>query len=218
MTIKFEKQYRLKQAAEALGVSTATLRMYVNTGKIACIRTLGGHRRIPESELFRLLNMPPKISDKVAIYARVSSPKQQQAGNLERQVERLKTFAHEQNLKLVTVLTDVASGLNEQRKGLNCLLSLAREGKFSHILIEFRDRLTRFGYKYIEAYLTLTGVEILVKEETGTLPTTKSVLSKELNEDLITIINSFSGKLYGSKSARFRKLRRCVKATVSPDV
>ncbi|MHA2298915.1 MAG: hypothetical protein ACXAEU_10325 [Candidatus Hodarchaeales archaeon] len=39
-------------------------------------------------------------------------------------------------------------------------------------------------------------------------------LNKELVEDLIAIIYSFSGKLYGRRSAKFRKLRRCVKQVV----
>jgi predicted site-specific integrase-resolvase len=87
----------------------------------------------------------------------------------------------------------------------------------SQILIEFRDRLSRFGYQYLTAYFALAGVTIRVKEDTTNPPTEESDLNKELIENLVAIIYSFSGKLYGRRSARFRKLRRCVKATFPPE-
>ncbi len=217
MSTPLEKQYRLKKAAEILGVSTATLRAYIDTGKISGVRTLGGHRRVPEGELRRILNQPNQPPTKAVIYARVSSRKQQQAGNLDRQVERLQAFAHDQRIDVMAVVTDVASGLNENRKGLNRVLRLAREGTISQIVIEFRDRLSRFGYQYLAAYFALAGVTLRVTEDTTDQPTEESDLNKELMEDLVAIIYSFSGKLYGRRSARFRKLRRCVKATLPPE-
>jgi len=98
-----------------------------------------------------------------------------------------------------------------------CSPSPGKERLLIYILIEFRDRLTRFGYRYLGAYLALAGVELLVKEENNARPTDESELNTEHIEDLVAIIYSFSAKLYGRRSARFRKLRRCVKATITPE-
>jgi predicted site-specific integrase-resolvase len=95
----------------------------------------------------------------------VSSQKQKDAGNLERQVERLREFARNQQLIVLDIIADVESGLNENRKGIIKLFKLVRERQMSHVLIEFRDRLTRFDYRYVADYLLLNGIEVTVKEE-----------------------------------------------------
>ena len=61
------------------------------------------------------------------IYARVLSYKQKETGNLERQVERLKEFAREQQFAVLDIIKDVGSGLNENRKGLVKLFRFTRE-------------------------------------------------------------------------------------------
>jgi len=50
-----EKHLTLAKAAEILGVTTQTLRNWDNTGKIKTIRTPGNQRRVPESEIGRIL-------------------------------------------------------------------------------------------------------------------------------------------------------------------
>ena len=86
------------------------------------------------------------------------------------------------------------------------------------MLIEFRDRLTRLGYRYVTEYLAASGVEVIVTNSLNSQTATDQALNQELVEDLIAIIYSFSGKLYGRRSARFRKLRRCVKEMLTADV
>jgi excisionase family DNA binding protein len=49
-----ERLYNLKEACEFLGVSPQTIRRWEKAGKIRCVRTLGGQRRVPESEINRL--------------------------------------------------------------------------------------------------------------------------------------------------------------------
>ena len=86
--------------------------------------------------------MPNNIS--FLLYARVSSQQQAAAGHLERQVERLQACAQERGIQVVEVITDIGSGLNENRPGLQKLLKLARERQMNQVLVEFKDRLTRF--------------------------------------------------------------------------
>ncbi len=93
------------------------------------------------------------------------------------------------------VYKDLGSGLNANRKGLWRLVRDAKKGKFSSVAINYKDRLTRFGYKYLEEYLSEFGIDV-VCVNSFEYKTPKS----ELVEDLVGIIQSFSGKLYGMRS------------------
>lgn len=55
----------------------------------------------------------------------------------------------------------MGSGLNANRKGLWRLIRDAKKGKFSSVVINYKDRLTRFGYRYLEEYLNEFGVEVI---------------------------------------------------------
>jgi len=156
----------LKKASKILGVSEKTLRRWDNAGKIKAFRTQGNHRRIPESEILRLMGKSPTEFN-CAIYARVSSQKQTQDGNIERQKERLIEYAKAKGYTIVKVFTETASGLNENRKQLWKLLSLVINHQIDIVLIEFKDRLARFGYNYLVKLIESHGakVEIVTQEE-----------------------------------------------------
>ena len=210
-----EKHYRIGQVAEALGMTVTNVRTYLRKGTIRGVRTPGGHWRIPESEVKRILEptgqaiTAPSVPTCI-IYARVSSQKQKNAGNLTRQIERLHEYARQQQFQVLKIITDVGSGLNEKRKGLAQLLRLVETQPVDYVLVEFQDRLTRFGFRYLSAVLAAYGIEVHVKEQTMKNHEKEGDLNKELVEDLLAIIYSFSGKLYGRRSAKFRQLKRCV--------
>ena len=161
--------YSIGIAATFLGVCVKTLRRWDKSKKIACYRTVGGHRRIPIKEINRILNRKErddrsgqKESDKTcAIYCRVSSHKQSKRGDLDRQVELLKNYAKLNDFKLIRTYKDIGSGLNTNRKGLWRLIQDSKKSQFSAILINYKDRLTRFGYKYLEKYLSEFSVKII---------------------------------------------------------
>lgn len=122
--------------------------------EIKPLRTPGGHRRYKESQIKKLLgeNQGTNSTDKkCVIYARVSTAKQTDAGNLQRQKERLTTYAVEKGYQVTSIYTEIASGLNENRRELTKLLKEARKGNTDIIIIEYKDRLARFGYKYINS-------------------------------------------------------------------
>jgi len=93
------------------------------------------------------------------------------------------------------IIEDIGSGLNDNRKGLNKLIKLILEGKVNRVIISYKDRLTRFGFNYIKQICDYNNVEIIVvsREERN------ESLEVELAEDIISIIHSFSGKLYGMR-------------------
>jgi predicted site-specific integrase-resolvase len=98
---------------------------------------------------------------------------------------------------VVEVLKDIANGLNTQRKGLLELFKLVEGRSVDVVLITYKDRLTRFGFEYIEEFFSTTGVRIEVVS--GEEP--KDGM-QELVEDLISIITSFAGKIYGMRSLK----------------
>ena len=93
----------------------------------------------------------------IAIYARVSTPKQKK--DLENQLSLLKQFVNSNGnlIKNDYVFSDIASGMNENRKGLNRLLLKIKEGEISKLFITNKDRLTRFGFGYFKEFCSLYG-------------------------------------------------------------
>jgi excisionase family DNA binding protein len=186
---------RLKEASEYTGLHPNTLRKYVDNGVLKATRLgTGRHRFIEKSELDRLMGKSQGTG--VALYARVSTRKQAEAGNLSRQIERLRRYCMEHGLKVVAEVQDIASGVKENRRGLEKLLKLARRRKIDMVVVEYKDRLSRFGFKYLQDAFSSYGVEIKVLESQDKTP------NEELVEDLISIITFFSARLYGRRGAR----------------
>lgn len=129
------------------------------------------------------------------IYTRVSTHKQAECGDLDRQVEKVKLFATEQNVNNLLVKTDIGSGLNDNRKGLLELLDLIQQDKVNRIYILHKDRLTRFGYHYLEKICDFHEVSIVIVSN----ETESKSQSEELTEDIISLIHSFSDKPYDLK-------------------
>ncbi|AAL82109.1 hypothetical protein PF1985 [Pyrococcus furiosus DSM 3638] len=109
--IYMERHYTLKEASKILGVTVKTLQNWDKQGKIRVIRTPGGRRSIPESEIKRILGIHEER--KVVGYARVSS--RTQKDDLKRQVQAIQQYAKEKGWN-VEILKDISSGLNEKRK------------------------------------------------------------------------------------------------------
>jgi len=95
-------------------------------------------------------------TDKVAIYGRVSGHTQKQDGDLDRQLEALTEYAHNHGWSIENKYSDVGSGLNENRHGLNKLLDDAENADYGRVLVTYQDRLTRFGFSYLERSSTST--------------------------------------------------------------
>ncbi len=209
--IMTERLLTLNEACKRLGIHPNTLRKWDKQGKMRVIRTVGGRRRIPESEVERLMGViKPNMSRKAVIYARVSSHDQGQKGDLERQKQSLLEYAKLRRYEVVAVLEDVASGLNENRESLNKLLDMVDRGEIGVVIIGFKDRLTRFGFRYLERYFTSHNVKVEVIN--GEEP---KDAYQELVEDLIALVSSFAGKLYGVRSHKYEKIVEGVKQLVA---
>src|SRR5579871_2037703 len=188
----------IREAKAYLNVSRATLDRWQKKGLVSPHYTPGGHRRFWEADLRRLLGMEDSditpSANRAVIYARVSTRQQAEAGDLRRQEERLVTHAVDKGYTIVARCQDVASGLNEQRTGLHKALVALHNGQGNILLIEYPDRLARFGYHYLEYVVERCGAHIEVLES----PPVSSP-PEELVEDLIAIVTSFSTRLYGKR-------------------
>jgi putative resolvase len=198
-----EKLYTLKEAKKLLGVTTRTIQRWDKQGKIKVVRTIGS-RRIPESEIKRILGL--KEERVVVGYARVSSTTKKD--DLERQKQLLHSYAKGKGYGEIQILSDVGSGLNEKRKGFLRLLEMVTERKVSRVIIVYKDRLTKFGFEILRMMFQAFGTEIEVinSEEKN---------QEELVEDLITIVSHFAGKLYGIRSHKYKEVVEGVKKLVS---
>ncbi|ADB86383.1 IS607 family transposase [Saccharolobus islandicus] len=179
-----ERLLRPKEACQLLSISYSTLLRWIREGKIRVVTTEGGKYRIPYSEIKKYLEKREEI--RAVIYARVSSSDQKE--DLEMQINYLTNYATAKGYKVVEVLKDIASGLNTQRKGLLKLFKLVEGRSVDVVLITYKDRLTRFGFEYIEELFSTMGVkiEVVLGEE-------PKDATQELVEDLIFIITSFAG-------------------------
>jgi putative resolvase len=200
-----ERLYTLKEAKKLLGVTTRTIQRWDKEGKIRVVRTVGGRRRIPESEIKRILGL--KEERVVVGYARVSSTTQKD--DLERQKQLLHSYTKDKGYGEIQILSDVSSGLNEERKGFLELLEMVAERKVSKVIVAHKDRLTRFGFETLRKLFQAFGTEIEVIDSEGKTP------QEELVEDLMTIVSHFAGKLYGMRSHKYKEVVGGVRKLIS---
>ena len=135
----------------------------------------------------------------VATYSRVSSHEQKQKGDLDRQSQRLSEYCAKKKLNIGYIIKDVGSGLSDTRNGFVKVINLVIDKKITKLIIEHRDRLTRFQYNFIEKMFNSYGVEIIHIEKNDISE------QEDLVTDIISLMASFSGKVYGKRSAERRR-------------
>ena len=188
-----------KEAAYELGVSTKTIHRWDEAGKLRTVRTIGNQRRIPIEEIWRLRSQG-KRAERCVLYARVSSARQEQDSHLARQTARLREAATSRGYEVVQMITEQASSLNERRKGMKKLLSLIAEQAVDVVLIEYPERLVRFGFGYLGQAFSWKEVRLEVLD-----PPKHQEPTEELIEDMLTIVTVFAGRLYGQRAKGVRK-------------
>lgn len=192
------KLLTIKETANLLSVSTKTLRTWDDEGKLKAIKTVGGHRRYKQSDIdsFMEINLPKEEvkTKSIAIYSRVSSHEQKQKGDLDRQSQRLSEYCAKKKYQVEHIIKDVGSGLSDTRNGFIKLMNLVIDKKISKVVIEHKDRLTRFQYNLIEKFFNsyVVDIEKVVSDEDISE-------EEELVNDIMMLMASFSGKLYGKR-------------------
>jgi len=132
-------------------------------------------------------------NNRVILYSRVSNSDRKD--NLERQSERLKNFSINNGYIIVDNIKEIGSGLND---GRNKLLKIFNRNDWDILIVENKDRLTRFGFNYIKTLLNSVGKDILVVNGVDDDKT-------DLVQDLVSIIYSFSARMYGLRKKKNKK-------------
>ena len=136
-----------------------------------------------------------------SIYCRVSSHDQKQ--DLERQEQRLRDYCSAKGFKVVNIYSEIASGLNDDRPKFNKILL-----SDTHIVVEHRDRLTRFGFNFIASLLRKSNREIVVINEVED--------KHDLIQDFVSVITSFCARIYGQRRSK-RKTEKLIKELQDED-
>ena len=196
-----KEYYKTGELAKMIGKQTRTVQSYCTRGEINSIIIPSGKRIISKDEVIKYLkksNLLYEDDNKIdLIYARVSTNKQKNRGDLDRQIEYITREIITKNPKNLKIFLEVGSGLNDNRKELKKLLDMVMNDEIDRIFILYKDRLTRFGFNYLEQICNKFGTEIIVILEE---------IQEELAEDIISIIHSFSSKLYGMRNKIKEKL------------
>lgn len=191
---------KLSQYAKKVGVTYKTAYRWYRAGALDAYQTATGIIIVRDQA-----DEKP-VTGRVALYARVSSIGQKD--DLERQMQRLKDYAAAKGYSVSKVVTEIASGLNDQRPKLEKLLADISIGT---IVIENRDRLTRFGSHYIETLLEVQGrhLEMIFPGDTG----------DELVDDFVAVITSMAARIYGRRQSKRRaeKIKECVEQAMKEE-
>ena len=176
---------KLSDYAKAQGISYRTAWSWWKKGIIK-------GRQLPTGTILIETDTISASSVVACIYARVSSSENK--SNLDRQAERLSQYTAAKGYTIHKVVKEVGSGLNDNRKKLNQLLL---DRSFNVLVVEHKDRLTRFGAKYIEILLSETDRRL---EVVNGVPDDK----EDLMTDFASVITSFCARLYGMRRAKLR--------------
>jgi predicted site-specific integrase-resolvase len=181
---------KLSDYAKTQGVTYRTVWNWWKRG------LLKGHQ-LPTGTIIVEVEAPSSKPEIACIYARVSSAENRD--NLERQAERLVQFATAKGYLISRVVKEVGSGLNDNRKKL---LSVLKDDEYTVLLVEHKDRLTRFGTNYIMTLFEQLGkrVEIINGVENP---------KDDLMADFAAIIASFCARLYGLRRGK-RKTEKII--------
>src|SRR5712691_5858733 len=188
---------------------TKPARREKKAGRIQAV-PMGREVRVPRAEVERLVG---KIDGRLLVlYGRVSGHGQK--ADLDMQLERLQTWAKMERKGVATlVLSDIGSGLKASRRQLQRLLKLVCEDKVGEITLTYEDRLTRFGQDYLQTLFACFGVTLTVLN-----PGAERTPEQELTEDLLSLIASFSGRLYGRRSYKQQALVACARQVMADEV
>ena len=173
-------------------ISSATLWRRVHVGTVKTKELYGTTYYLDED--------PSSEASMNVIYCRVSNTKQQ--ADLKRQETILREYCVSNGIIPDKVISDIASGMNENRKGLQELIGLVKDGKVKTVYVSYKDRLTRFGFDYFAYMFNLFGTEIKVVNLTS-----EEDFQQELTQDFISILHHFSMKLYSNRRKELKKLK-----------
>ena len=177
------KKIKLSQYAKDNGLTYRTALRHFHDG------ILQGEQ-LPTGSIFVYLPEEQKVVSRgAALYSRVSSSENKD--NLQRQQQRLEDYAAARGYSISNNVAEVGSGLNDARPKM---IKLLQDNSWDVLIVEHKDRLTRFGFNYLEVLLAKEGrrIEVINVSED----------KEDLMEDFVSVITSFCARIYGQRRTK----------------
>jgi predicted site-specific integrase-resolvase len=191
---------KLSQYAKKTGISYKTAWRWYKAGTLDAYQTHSGMVVVREPHVERI------GTGRTALYARVSSADQK--SDLERQMQRLRDYAAARGYHVAKEVTEIASGLNDSRPKF---LNLLADPTIGTIVVEHKDRSTRFGWNYITTLMEAHGrrMEAVFPDET----------KDDLVNDCVSIITSMAARIYGRRGSRRKaeRMKQCVEQVMQTE-
>jgi predicted site-specific integrase-resolvase len=193
-----------KDIEQLFGVTKHTIMLWRNNGILPYTRLNDRKFLYKKEDIEKLLQIEiPKTDNKQnIIYCRVSNQKQKD--DLQKQRQLLIDYCNSQGIIPDLVLSEIASGMNENRIEFNKLIDMVINNQINKIYITYKDRLTRFGFDYFKNLFEKFNAEIIILNN----PINENNMEQELTEDLINIIHHFSMKMYSNRRKQLKEIQK----------
>ena len=206
---------RVNHCAAMLAVSVQTVRNYADNpaNGVEVRRTPGGHRLVNLAQITEVFGFalpesepdpePETTRERVNVqYSRVSTRSQCVDKNLDRQAGRLTEYVQTNHPGTECLeISEQASGINSERKGLTKIIDLALAGRLGTLFIETEDRLSRGSYALIARLLAKCGGVQIVVTRTGERESTAKTAEEEIFHDAMAMIYVGQSRLYGKRAS-----------------
>lgn len=192
--------------AKKVGLTTASLRRMHQSGECVPYHITKGGTRYYSLDQLKDFSTADKKEKLVIGYCRVSNLSQKD--DLEIQINNIKSYMYAKGYEF-EIISDIGSGINYKKKGLQELLDKINDQKISKIIVLYKDRLIGFGFELIEYLCKINNIEIEI------IDNTKQSKEQELSDNLIQIVTVFANQLYGQCSKKTKQLINGVKQNVS---
>jgi DNA binding domain, excisionase family len=192
--------------AKKVGLTTASLRRMHQSGECVPYHITNGGTRYYSLDQLKDFSTADKKEKLVIGYCRVSTSSQKD--DLETQISNVKSYMYAKGYNF-EIISDIGSGINYKKKGLQKLLNKINDQEISKIVVLYKDKLIEFGFELIEYLCNINNIEIEI------IDNTKQSKEQELSDDLIQIVTIFANQLYGQRSKKTKQLISGVKKNVS---
>lgn len=194
-----------KELEKIFKVNRFTLFNWRKKGLIDFIKINSKTILYKKESIQKLLQSNQEKQKKQVIYCRVSNTKQKD--DLQKQKQILQDYTNSIGVVADTILSEIASGMNEERKEFNKLINMVVSEEVDTVYISYKDRLTRFGFKYFENLFSMFGTKIVVINN----EINQESFEQEMMDDLTSIIHHFSMKMYSNRRKTLKEMQNKLK-------
>jgi len=199
--------YTPSEFAKKINVTVHTLQRWDREGRLVAKRTHTNRRYYTDEDAHRVLGEFPQTSKTTVVYCRVSSTAQRP--DLLNQRRTLEQFCVARGRVVDEWIEEIGGGLNFKRKGFLSVIDRIVIGEIGALVIAHKDRLARFGFPLIEHLCEQAHCELVILNTESLSP------EREMVEDLMTIVQGFSSRLYGLRDYR-KSLKKALENDPQP--